>query len=228
MSKITEKIAKLLALASSPYEAEAQAALLKARKLMAEHKLRPEDIDPQENKRVLRELTNVKSTKTTSPWAVHLSGIIASHYCCRTFRNHQKGSRSVTIGFVGLEDDLRACKLAYCYAFDSIMARCSQLKQVYGKLYDQQYVRKMCHSYGWGFCSGLKDAFDAQSQDHQEWGLVMVVPKEVNDAMDRMDFKMVPYAQPTKEKWDRRCAALGYADGQKFTTADRLGSAGAG
>ena len=41
MSKITEKIAKLLALAESPYEEEAKAALLQARRLMAEHKLMP-------------------------------------------------------------------------------------------------------------------------------------------------------------------------------------------
>lgn len=34
MSKITEKIAKLLALAESPYEEEAKAALLQARRLM--------------------------------------------------------------------------------------------------------------------------------------------------------------------------------------------------
>ena len=34
-----EKIRKLLALAESPVEAEARAALLKARQLMAEHKL---------------------------------------------------------------------------------------------------------------------------------------------------------------------------------------------
>ena len=47
MSTISEKIARLLALASSPYEAEAKEALLKARQLMAEHKLRPEDINPQ-------------------------------------------------------------------------------------------------------------------------------------------------------------------------------------
>lgn len=41
---IKDKIAKLLALAESPNENEAKAALLKARELMAEHKLRPEDV----------------------------------------------------------------------------------------------------------------------------------------------------------------------------------------
>ena len=63
MSTITEKIARLLALAESPYEAEAQAALLRARRLMAEHKLRPEDITPQETKRVIKECVGISSTK---------------------------------------------------------------------------------------------------------------------------------------------------------------------
>lgn len=38
------KIKKLLALAESPVEAEAQAALLKARELMAKHKLSERDL----------------------------------------------------------------------------------------------------------------------------------------------------------------------------------------
>ena len=59
MSKITEKIAKLLALAESPYEEEAKAALLQARRLMAEHKLMPEDIEPQENKKMVQECVGV-------------------------------------------------------------------------------------------------------------------------------------------------------------------------
>ncbi len=43
-TNIKDKIAKLLALAESPNENEARAALLKARELMAGHKLRPEEI----------------------------------------------------------------------------------------------------------------------------------------------------------------------------------------
>ena len=86
MSKITEKIAKLLALAESPYEEEAKAALLQARRLMAEHKLMPEDIEPQENKKVIQECVGVTCTKLSSPWTVYLSTLIATHYCCRPYR----------------------------------------------------------------------------------------------------------------------------------------------
>lgn len=93
MSKITEKIAKLLALAESPYEEEAKAALLQARRLMAEHKLMPEDIEPQENKKVIQECVGVTCTKLSSPWTLPL------HAHCRTlllqalseFRTRQQG-----------------------------------------------------------------------------------------------------------------------------------------
>lgn len=78
MSKITEKIAKLLALAESPYEEEAKAALLQARRLMAEHKLMPEDIEPQANKKVIQECVGVTCTKLSSPWTVYLSTLIAA------------------------------------------------------------------------------------------------------------------------------------------------------
>ena len=48
-----DKIRKLLALAESPNEAEAQAALLKARQLMAEHKLTEREcreVEPQKRR----------------------------------------------------------------------------------------------------------------------------------------------------------------------------------
>ena len=64
MSKITEKIAKLLALAESPYEEEAKAALLQARRLMAEHKLMPEDIEPQENIQTQWNILKLPETET--------------------------------------------------------------------------------------------------------------------------------------------------------------------
>ena len=106
MSKITEKIAKLLALAESPYEEEAKAALLQARRLMAEHKLMPEDIEPQENKKVIQECVGVTCTKLSSPWTVYLSTLIAAHYCCRPYRSSVHGRKVPEIGLIGIEDDV--------------------------------------------------------------------------------------------------------------------------
>ena len=159
-TEITEKISRLLALAASPYEAEARAALLKARQLMAEHKLCPEDITPPERQRVIKESTGVTSTKMSSPWAVQLSAIIGEHYCCRHYILNIKGRKIHEIGFVGFEDDYKVCKMVYRYAFESIMSRCADIKKQRG--YSAAVLRQMCNSYGWGFCQGLLAAFEEQ------------------------------------------------------------------
>lgn len=49
-NNIKERIAKLLALAESPNENEAKAALLKARALMVQHKFRPEECTGKKRK----------------------------------------------------------------------------------------------------------------------------------------------------------------------------------
>lgn len=71
-TNIKDKIAKLLALAESPNENEARAALLKARELMAEHKLRPEEIEKAEKAKVIRDVLDVTCTSMTNPWACSL------------------------------------------------------------------------------------------------------------------------------------------------------------
>lgn len=217
---ITEKISRLLALAVSPYEAEARAALLKARQLMAEHKLCPEDITPPERQRVVKESTGVTSTKLSSPWAVQLSAIIGEHYCCRHYILNIKGRKIHEIGFVGFEDDYKVCRMVYRYAFESIMPRCADIKKQRG--YSAAVLRQMCNSYGWGFCQGLQAAFEEQSAQHQEWGLVMVIPKPVQDVVEGM--KKVTYARPSANGWHREYANMGYADGQKFDVSHRIGN----
>jgi hypothetical protein len=102
MENIIDTIAKLLALAGSPNEHEARAALLKARSLMAKHKLREIDVKRLDSLQVIDRLTSITCTKMTNAWAVRLSGIIASNYCCRSYRNHLSMEKKVTIGLVGL------------------------------------------------------------------------------------------------------------------------------
>ena len=218
MSKITEKIAKLLALAESPYEEEAKAALLQARHLMAEHKLMPEDIEPQANKKVVQECVGVTCTKLSSPWTVYLSTLIAAHYCCRPYRSSVHGSKVSEIGFIGMEDDFKLCKLAFLYAYDCVASRCRQIRTQKG--YPAKALREMCNSYGWGFCRGLSAAFQKQGAEHQEWGLVMVVPQAVEDAVSKM--KRSSYKISPQSSMNHQYAAMGYADGQEFDMRRRL------
>ena len=67
MADVKEKIALLLNLASNnPSENEARAALLKARELMAKHKLRPEECQKTDKVKVIREVLGVTCTDRKS------------------------------------------------------------------------------------------------------------------------------------------------------------------
>ena len=86
-------IRKLLALAESPNEHEAKAALLKARKLMAEHKLTEEELKDAGKRSVEKILTDITCSKRRNPWVVQLSVVIGENYCCKAYRNHVKGKQ---------------------------------------------------------------------------------------------------------------------------------------
>ena len=97
---IRDRIAKLLALSESPNEHEAKAALLKARELMATHKLRPEDVLDAKEQKVIRKTIRASCTKMTNKWAVELSAVIAPHYCCKAYYSRIKRTKTATIGLI--------------------------------------------------------------------------------------------------------------------------------
>ena len=111
-----DKIAKLLALAKSPNENEAKAALLKARALMAAHKLREADCVPTEKVEVVRCLSGVTCTVLTNPWKAQLVAVIARSYCCASYRTRHHGAKTVELGIIGLADDAEVCLRVYKYA----------------------------------------------------------------------------------------------------------------
>ena len=215
---IRDKIAKLLALADSPSEAEA-----KARELMAKHKLRPEEIKKAENVKVIKETIGVSCTGMTDPWMANLTSTIAEHYCCRSFRRSFKGKKTKHIGLVGLEDDFAICKSVVLYAIDCIQATKKEIAAE-NKGLPQTYIRKMCNAYGWGFIYGLQQAFKDQDQEHQEWGLVLVVPKQVTDVMIGMGKPSSFGHADFSSDWQKHYGSRGYEDGQKFDPKSRLES----
>lgn len=222
MVDIKDKVAKLLALADSPNEHEAKAALLKARELMAEHKLRPEEIRKTENVKVVVDTIGIVCTKMTDTWAPNLSAIIAKHYCCKAFRNHAHNAKKVEIGFAGLEDDFEICKRIFLYAYDCVQARCKEIKAEHrGRGWSGSDIREMCNAYGWGFCKGLIAAFRTQEEQHQEWGLVLVVPQAVHDATASHG-KPSGYGEAHTSGWRSKYAAAGYEDGHRFDPSHRI------
>ena len=216
---IKDKIAKLLALAESPNENEAKLALLKARELMAEYKLRPEEIGSRKNEKVVRDTLDITCTTMTNPWVATLAKVIAEHYCCRAYLSKSRpGVRINSIGLVGLEDDFEIAKRILLYAYDCVISACQ--RQVRKDPTDPPGTyREKCNAYGWGFVLGVQAAFRSQDAENQQWGLVLVVPKSVDESMRDMG--------PAKsfghvERKHGEFTARGYSDGSKFDPTTKL------
>lgn len=221
MSAIKEKIAKLLALSGSPNEKEAQEALLKARELMAKHKLQPEEFQETEKAKVIINTVGVECTKLTDTWALALGGIIGKRYCCEVYRHQAHGAKKITVGFAGLKDDFEVCRRIYLYAYECIKARCRHIRARHQNTHSGKELREMCNAFGWGFCYGLEAAFQEQEREHQEWGLVLAVPKAVTDAMSYMS-KPTQFASAQIDGWRSKYANAGYAEGKTFNPARQL------
>lgn len=219
---IQEKIAKLLALAESPNEHEAKAALLKARALMAEHKLRPEQVQKTEQSRLIKRTIGITCTKMTNAWATRLSAIVAEHYCCKAFRSQRSGAKKVSIGFIGLEEDFEVCVRIFEYAFDYVARRCKAIKAENKADYTAAELRAMADEYGNGFCDGLKDSFLAQQRANQEWALALAVPQPVLDLWKGMG-KSYRFGNAVRD--NSRFALQGYQDGKRFDPSVKLGQA---
>ena len=69
-------------------------------------------------------------------------------YCRRPYRSHAHGSKVSEIGFIGMEDDFKLCKLAFLYAYDCISSRCRQIRTQ--KEYSAKDASGDVNSYGWG------------------------------------------------------------------------------
>jgi hypothetical protein len=221
LANIKDTIAKLLALGGSPYEHEAKAALLKARQLMVKYKLLNSDIRLSEDVNVVQRLTGITCTKMTNTWAVQLSSIIAGNYCCRSYRQQAYNSKKVTIGLVGLEDDIDICEKVLAYAFDSVLAECKRIQKIHRTLCKRTVIRQMENAYGYGFCNGVQQAYITQNAGSEEYGLVLITPQAVADAMSEMKSGK-PYGSANYEGWRKKFAQQGYSDGVLFSPSTKL------
>lgn len=214
-----DKIRKLLALAESPSEAEAKAALLKARELMAKHKLTQADLDEATGREVRSVVTEISFSKRREPWIYEVAPVIAENNCCAVICRHYRREHNRYVGFIGLEDDIGLCVEMFFYAVDCVRAVNKETKKTY-KGYPTYFIKEVCDSYGLGFASGLKDAFERQKEEHQEWGLVMVIPKEVTDIRDGL--KTLKFRSSAEDRILDSEFERGKTDGANFRMDRRL------
>lgn len=188
--EIVKKIKKLLALSSSDNTHEAESAMLKAQELLAKHNLQLSEIEEHKIRNAIEDVTNITFTK--AKWKGRLAKIIASNFRCemyyKTYRNHK-------VTFLGLEEDVVICKVMTEYAIECIKKETNKIAKIYRERGDS--AKGIENDFALGFIGGLSKKFEEQKQKNQEWGLVLIIPKEVQEAYDTIKFTGKGVKPPT-------------------------------
>ena len=210
-----EKIKKLLALSESSNEHEAKAALLKARELMAEHKISMSDTT-KTDKRIMEALIkDATYNSRKNPWMSKLAKVIATNNCCSRACYIPRGSRPRTIVFIGFPDDVKICTEIFLYALECIQSKEKEFRRS-TKTYAEG--SQLYTDYGMGFVKGLEEAYAEQNKEFG-WGLVLSVPNEVTDYVNQNTSKKSIKSKTNKSS---EAYASGVEDGKDFDKRKRI------
>lgn len=209
-TNIISKIEKLLALAgNNPSEAEAQAALLKAQKLMAEHNLDMAQFQdkPQEKKEAVTEY--FKGYHNTA-WAISLAKVICNNFRCNLLRSPGYG-----LVFVGLKEDVAICKAVFTFASQTLEKNMMKLRRQYRK--QGKPTDGISGDYAAGFIAGLQAKYKEQVEENN-WGLVLVKDALVEQKTEEIkNPKAKAYSPKAKARsGDAGLYAKGYHDGKNL------------
>ncbi len=230
MDNVKEKIRKLLAKATSNNEHEAQAALLKARELMAKHKINEQEVSdaPSANRQVKRvQYTEETHSAKKNGYFNALAQLIAENHCCAAVTTIVQGSVKRTVTFVGVDDDAELALEVFTYAVrhikDVTKSQRKRINEYYRWQEDRNVVIKAFeYSYADGFIVGLRQQYDEQfkiTPDNESMAIVMVVPVEVKDYLGSLKKKTLKIDGCSR---DNRAYAAGYDAGYSFSPVKQL------
>lgn len=227
IEQIKDKIKKLLALSEdNPSDAEGFSAMQKAQELMAKYKLEMADVSDKEDvpRKCIKENTHVSyGTRSSDHYLNELAGIIADNFCCINYISTPRGSRTHNICFMGYEEDvaiaievLHTANRAIIKGYNRVY---KSLQEDYGMDYVPAYYFNPAKvGYIDGYLEGLKKALEDQKEQNQEWGLVLVTPKEAQDFLDGLTH--ATFGGVTKV--DKSYYQEGYNDGTNFQLNKKL------
>lgn len=173
MNKIADKIQKLLALAgNNPSEQEAQAAMLKAQKLMAEYNIDMSQAEGADHVEYSCEVSSVK----TDPRDRQLANIVANSFACKLLITYNSKGYP-RLAFFGRKDNAEAAKLSLEFIHKAMERGMSTECKKHGLTTSDRGASAVYNMYAAGFIYGLKEAMDAQTV-----ALAVVVPEDVKEA----------------------------------------------
>ena len=212
-AEILETIEHLLNLSNSKVnEHEAHVAMLMAQKLMAKHMIEEHELLGL-SKEI--EIAKVESkNRTATPWARHLSRIIAKNFGCLLYRSTPHRSKASYTVFFGEEDKAEAACLVYDFAL-SWLAKASsnyatRMRNTKG------IIKGVKQDYIVGFLEGLEAQYAEQVKTEECFALMVVVPQEVKNAFQDMNLKSHTLSNRMFIHGSDEAREAGYYDGYTF------------
>lgn len=91
--------------------------------------------------------------------------------------------------------------------------------------YYSKFIKQECDSYGYGFVRGIDAAFERQGEENrEEWGLVLVMPKEVTEAAQHLGHEH--FKSSAEDNISAGAYRQGYAEGREFDPTRRIAGGG--
>lgn len=211
MGDIKQKIKKLLALATSPYEGEAMAAMLKAKELMAKYKLSEDDFEEKKQQTMVHlSCEEIRwTTDSGEIWINALCKLIAENHCCIIAWSTPRGTRTHILEITGMQEDADLCRQVIEYAVGFVRGAVRTLQ----RRYRREDPKAVMTSYANGFVQGLEIAYEQQQDEHPEWGLVVVKPEEVKQYESSLSNRTV---KTRSTGFNPAAHARGLNDGMEF------------
>lgn len=163
---LMKKVEKLLSLAgNNPSQEEAQAAMAKAQKLIAEHNLNMNELEDEKN------IVMLPATHSNNEgYRTHLAMILAPNFRCRAIMSGN------IVHFIGYKTDAEVCVKVFNYAYKISHNAGLRLERQHRK--QGLSTKGVANSYWFGFCTGVKEVLDEQCR-----ALMIVVPADVDDEL---------------------------------------------
>lgn len=206
---IIKKIEKLLSLAgNNPSAKEAEAAMLKAQQLMAEHNISLSQVGEKDSQ-VKEVITEWIKGGQNCQWMRKLGNVVANNFRCTMMIGKGYG-----LVFVGLKEDVHICTQVFNFAANTLDNNMKKLRR--------EYRRKglstdgISGDYSAGFIKGLSDKFQEQVE-RNNWGLILVKDEAVTEYVNKnRSSKAAGHGKAQTRRFDPTLFNKGYKDGKNL------------
>ena len=216
-SPLAERIQKLLSLATSDVEHEAQAAMLKAQALMAEHDLTMHDLGGVvDDSPAVSEIAVDKREQTIQYWQKLLARVVARNFRCQVYyRRLSSGRRDIIL--VGTTEDAEIAHETVVFAFQSARA-CWDRYRRQRTFSSRKHTEAAKRDFMVGFAVGLRDAFSRQVK---EKALTVVPHPAIQEHLSQKRFRSEPRVK-INNAVDLHAQQHGYRDGTRLSETPTL------